>query len=384
MFDFDTLIDRKESDSHKWRKYRGKEIIPMWVADMDFASPPAVIQALQKRVDHKIFGYGEPDPRLKELICDHLLQSYLWVISPDWIVWLPGLVTGLNVACRSVGRPGSGVLTTTPVYPPFFTAPRFAGKRLQTCALTFSDKRWQVDIEALRQAMDAKTALFLLCNPHNPTGRVFTRNELETLADLCLRSNLTICSDEIHCDLVLEPGCKHLPMASLAPEVARRTITLMAPSKTFNIPGLGCAYAVISDPKLRSRFKRAMDGIVPHINLFGFVAAQAAYAHGKAWLVALLDYLRVNRDLVYEAVQQMEGLRMGPVEATYLAWIDARHAHFQDPARFFEQSGVGLSDGAYFDAPGFVRLNFGCQRNLLQTALQCMTHAVTHPQNTSR
>ncbi|MFZ1982856.1 MAG: PatB family C-S lyase, partial [Desulfatitalea sp.] len=353
-----------------------KEIIPMWVADMDFASPPAVIQALHQRVDHKIFGYGEPDPRLKELICDHLLQSHQWVISPEWIVWLPGLVTGLNVACRSVGRPGAGVLTMTPVYPPFFTAPGFAGKRLQTNALTFCDKRWQVDFEALRHAMDAKTALFLLCNPHNPTGRVFTRNELEALADLCLRANLTICADEIHCDLVLEPGCKHLPMAALAPEVARRTITLMAPSKTFNIPGLGCAYAVISDPKLRSRFKRAMDGIVPHINLFGFVAAQAAYAHGKPWWVALLKYLRGNRDLVYQAVQQMESLSMGPVEATYLAWIDARQGSFQDPARFFEQSGVGLSDGTFFGAPGFVRLNFGCPRSLLQTALQRMTHAV--------
>jgi cysteine-S-conjugate beta-lyase len=384
MFDFDTPIDRKGSDSHKWQKYRGKEIIPMWVADMDFASPSAVIQALQKRVDHKIFGYGEPDPRLKELVCDHLLQSYQWVISPEWIVWLPGLVTGLNVTCRSVGRPGSGVLTTTPVYPPFFTAPRFAGKRLQTSALTFSDKRWQVDFEALRQAMDAKTALFLLCNPHNPTGRVFTRNELETLADLCLRANLAICADEIHCDLVLEPGCKHLPVASLAPEVARCTITLMAPSKTFNIPGLGCAYAVISDPKLRSRFKRAMDGIVPHINLFGFVAAQAAYEHGQAWLAALRNYLRVNRDLVYEAVQQMEGLRMGPVEATYLAWIDSRHAHFQNPTRFFEQSGVGLSDGTYFGAPGFVRLNFGCPRSLLQTALQRMAHAVALARNPTR
>lgn len=384
LFDFDSPIDRKESDSHKWQKYRGEEIIPMWVADMDFASPPAVIQALHQRVDHKIFGYGEPDPRLKELISDHLLQSHQWVISPEWIVWLPGLVTGLNVTCRSVGRPGAGVLTMTPVYPPFLTAPRFAGKRLQTSGLAFSEKRWQVDFEALRQTMDAKTALFLLCNPHNPTGRVFTRNELETMADLCLRADLAICADEIHCDLVLEPGCKHLPMASLAPEVARRTITLMAPSKTFNIPGLGCAYAVISDPKLRSRFKRAMAGIVPHVNLFGFVAAQAAYEHGQPWLAALRDYLRVNRGLVYEAVRQMGGLTMGPVEATYLAWIDARHGHFNDPARSFEQSGVGLSDGTYFGAPGFVRLNFGCPRSLLHTALQRMIHAVTLPQSTSR
>lgn len=375
-FDFDTPIDRTDSDSHKWRKYKDKDVIPMWVADMDFASPPAVVQALRQRVDHAIFGYAEPLPRIKEAVVEHLRQRHRWDISPEWIVWLPGLVTGLNVACRSVGRPGAGVLTTPPIYPPFFTAPRLAGKRLQTSPLSFTASRWELDLDGLRQAVKGETSLFLLCNPHNPTGRVFTRQELEALAELCLNANLTICSDEIHCDLLLEPGCRHLPMASLSPEVARRTITLMAPSKTFNLPGLGCAYAVISDPKLRRRFLRAMAGIVPHINIFGYVAAQAAYEHGAPWLEALLEYLRDNRQLVYQAVRQMEGLRMAPVEATYLAWIDARQGGLEDPARFFEQNGVGLSDGAFFGAPGFLRLNFGCPRSLLATALERMTHAL--------
>jgi cystathionine beta-lyase len=375
-FDFDTGIDRRDSDSHKWRKYKDQDVIPMWVADMDFASPPAVLQALHQRVDHAIFGYAEPMPRLKEAVVEHLHQRHRWAISPEWIVWLPGLVTGLNVACRSVGRPGAGVLTTPPIYPPFFTAPRLAGKRLQTVPLVHGAARWELDLDGLGQAAKGGTSLFLLCNPHNPTGRVFTRQELEALAELCLNANLTICSDEIHCDLVLEPGCRHLPMASLSPEVARRTITLMAPSKTFNLPGLGCAYAVISDPKLRRRLLRAMAGIVPHVNILGYVAAQAAYEHGAPWLDALLAYLRNNRQLVYQAIGQMEGLRMTPVEATYLAWIDARHGGLEDPVRFFERNGVGLSDGALFGAPGFLRLNFGCPRSLLATALERMTHAL--------
>jgi cystathionine beta-lyase len=375
-FDFDTVIDRGDSDSHKWRRYKDQDVIPMWVADMDFASPPAVIQALHQRVDHAIFGYAEPHPRLKEVVVEHLHQRHRWDISPEWIVWLPGLVTGLNVACRTVGRAGSGVLTTPPIYPPFFTAPRLAGKRLQTSPLSYAESRWELDLGSLRQAAAHDTSLFMLCNPHNPTGRVFTRPELEALAELCLNANLTICSDEIHCDLVLETGCRHLPMAALSPEVAQRTITLMAPSKTFNLPGLGCAFAIISEPKLRRRFLRAMNGIVPHINIFGYVAAQAAYEHGALWLEALLEYLRDNRRLVYQAVRQMEGVQMAPVEATYLAWIDARQNRFENPARFFEQNGVGLSDGALFGAPGFLRLNFGCPRSLLTTALERMSQAL--------
>jgi cystathionine beta-lyase len=375
-FNFDTPIDRRASDSHKWRKYQDKDVIPMWVADMDFASPPAVLQALHQRVDHAIFGYAEPHPRLKEAVVEHLRQRHHWSISPEWIVWLPGLVTGLNVACRSVGRPGAGVVMTPPIYPPFFTAPRLAGKQLKTVPLAFTGSRWELDLDGPRRTAGDGSALFLLCNPHNPTGRVFSREELETLAEFCLRSNWTICADEIHCDLVLEPGRSHVPMASLSPEVAMRTITLMAPSKTFNLPGLGCAYAIISDPKLRRRFLRAMAGIVPHINLFGYVAAQAAYEHGLPWLDALLDYLRGNRQLVQQAITRMQGLHMATPEATYLAWIDARQAPFEEAARFFEQNGVGLSDGVHFGAPGYLRLNFGCPRSLLTTALNRMAEAI--------
>ena len=376
MYDFDAVVDRTLSDSHKWKRYGGRDIIPMWVADMDFQSPPEILEALHRRIDHGIFGYGKPSPRLKNTIIAHLHETYGWRVQPDWIVWLPGLVSGLNVACRSWGRSGAGILTTTPVYPPFLTAPGLAGKRLQTIDMVYDRHRWRFDWDALKEAIAPGTAMFLLCTPHNPTGRVFTRRELETLADACLRSRLVICSDEIHCDLVLEPKCRHIPMATISPEVADRTITLMAPSKTYNIPGLGCSFAVISNPELRRRFKRAMAGIVPHVNLLGFVATQAAFEFGAPWLEQLLGYLKKNRDRVFQWTRQFEAIEMAQVEATYLAWIDARSIEETRPAELFEAGGVGLSDGAAFGAPGFVRLNFGCSRVLLEKALDRMTHTI--------
>ena len=376
MFNFDTVIDRSNSDSHKWQKYSGRDIIPMWVADMDFPSPPAIVDALRRRVDHAIFGYGSPSPQLKEAVIAYLHENYSWDVSREWIVWLPGLVTGLNVACRSWGRSGAGILTALPVYPPFLTAPGLAGKRLRTTHLSFENQKWQFDWDALRDTIDVRTAMFLLCSPHNPTGRVWTRAELETLADICLKSGMVICSDEIHCDLVLEPGCRHIPTATIDPEVADRTITLMAPSKTYNIPGLGCAFAIVSNPKLRMRFKRAMAGIVPHVNVLGFVASQAAYQHGKPWLAAVIDYLRRNRDQIVDRVNQWPGVTMGPIEATYLAWMDMQALGGKNATVRFEEAGVGLSDGAAFGAPGFVRLNFGCSRHVLAEALARMTRAI--------
>lgn len=375
-FDFDSPVPRTDSDSYKWHKYQGKDIIPMWVADMDFQSPPAVLDALHRRVEHGIFGYGRPDPALKEVLVAHLVQKYDWQIDPGWIVWLPGLVCGVNVASRSVGRYGAGIATTTPIYPPFLTAPKFSSKKLQTFKMRNALHQWHLDFEEMERQVDHRTALMLLCNPHNPTGRVFTMNELQRLAAFCLDRGITICSDEIHCDLVLEPGCKHIPLASISAEVADHTITLMAPSKTYNIPGLGCSFAVISNPKLRNRFKRAMAGIVPSVNLFGFAATLAAYRYGNEWLKALLSYLRSNRDLVFREINGIAGLTMTQVEATYLAWIDTRSSGISSPGRFFESAGVGLSDGASFGAPGFVRLNFGCPRSILAEALDRIRHAM--------
>lgn len=376
MTDFNTFIDRSKTDSVKWRKYLNRDIIPMWVADMDFPSPPAVIDALHQRVEHGVFGYGMPGSSLTDAIVSYHHRSFDWHVEPKWIIWLPGLVTGLNVACRSTGSVGDTVLTIVPVYPPFLTAPKFSQRKLKTTRLYFADDKWQLDFENLDDAIDVSTKLFLLCNPHNPTGRVFTKQELLQLAHFCLKHDVIICSDEIHCDLVLDADCRHIPMASLSPEIARRTITLMAPSKTYNIPGLNCSYAVVPDDSLRRKFKQAMAGIVPHVNVLGMVAAQAAYEHGQSWLDSLIDYLRNNRDLVYQAINQINGLVMGPVQATYLAWIDTRRLEIPYPAQWFENAGVGLSNGKEFDGSGFVRLNFGCSRNLLTQALERISKAV--------
>lgn len=380
-FDFDTRINRTGTASLKWDRYDGKDVIPFWVADMDFLSPPSVMAALHQRVDHGVFGYTLPSTGLVEAVIGHLFDRYGWRVDPAWLVWLPGLVCGLNVACRATGQEEDGVVTAVPVYPPFLSAPRLSGRTLTTTELVNDCGIWRFDRDSFRRAINARTRLFLLCNPHNPVGRAFTRQELEELAAICAERDLVICSDEIHAGLVLDAEREHLPLAALSPEIARRTITLMAPSKTYNLPGLGCAFAVIPDDALRRRFRAAMAGIVPHVNLLGFTAAEAAYRDGEIWRQELLAYLRYNRDLVTEAVRTMPGLATTHVEATYLAWIDARGMGGRDPARFFEAAGVGLSDGADFGAPGFVRLNFGCSRSLLHEGLDRMRRSLLSAEN---
>ena len=364
---FDHPPDRRGSDSIKWSKYAGRDILPLWVADMDFSAPPAVIATLQQRMEHGVFGYGGPWPTLTESVLAHLESEYNWHIAPEWIVWLPGLVTGLNVACRAVD---GDVLTATPIYPPFLSAPKFSGRRLQRCALAQIDGDWQWDKLALKSALTATTRLFLLCHPHNPVGRCWNRDELLDLAAFAEENDLVVCSDEIHCGLILDADKRHIPFASLSPAAAKRSITLMAPSKTYNVPGLGCAFAVIPDPVLRHRFEHAMHGIVPHVNVLGLAACEAAYRDCGDWHEALIAYLAANRDRVFVAVNGEKGVKMSRVEATYLAWIDVRGLGLDSPAAHFEAHGLGLSDGQDFGAPGWLRLNFGCPRSTLEEALR--------------
>jgi cystathionine beta-lyase len=374
-FDFDMSVERRDTASMKWDRYKGKDIIPLWVADMDFCSPPAVIDALHKRLEHGVFGYTIPPDDLNKIVASMLKAEYGWPIKPQWLVWLPGLVTGLNAACRAVGEDNDSVMTAVPVYPPFLSAPVNSRRNLIKVPLWEKDNRWGFDFDRLENAITADTRLFLLCNPHNPVGRVFTRDELTTLAAICEKHDIVICSDEIHCGLLLDRDKTHIPTATLAPEVAERTITLMSPSKTFNLPGLGCAFAVISEKKLRQRFSAAMAGIVPLVNAMGYTAAAAAYRDCSDWHASLLDYLRGNREIVACAVGEMPLLSLTPVEATFLAWIDMRASDLKNPVRFFEDAGVGLQDGIEFDGRGFVRLNFGCARALLEQALQRMSSA---------
>lgn len=369
-FDFDAAIDRRPTSSNKWNKYQGRDILPMWVADMDFVSPPSVLAALHERVEHGVFGYTDPPESLVEAVRDHNRRRYGWEIDPDWFVWLPGLVQGINLACRAVGQTGDGVITATPIYPPFLRAPGLAGRELIRVPLVEQASGWGWDFAALAAAITPRTRLLLLCHPHNPVGRAWTAAELGELVALARRHDLVICSDEIHCDLLLEPDARHLPLAHVAPEYADRTITLIAPSKTWNLAGLGCSLALIPDPALRRRFSLEMAGLVPSVNLLGYTAAEAAYRDEGGWRAALLDYLRGNRELLRSWFRDSRRLHCHLPEATYLAWIDARALDAANPLPHFEALGVGLSDGRDFGLPGYLRLNFGCRRVLLAEALR--------------
>ena len=375
-FDFDRPVDRRSVPGEKWGRFSGRDVLPLWVADMDFAAAPAIVDAVQKRVDHAVFGYTDVWPGLIGAIIEGVWRDHRWRIEPEWLVWLPGVVSGFNLAARVVGAPGDEMFTATPVYPPFLHAPDNNARRLLTCPLIEHDGRWEWDRDAVEATLTPRTRLFMLCNPHNPVGRVFDREELEWIGRLAHRHDLVICSDEIHCGLVLDQARTHIPLAALDESIARRTITLMAPSKTWNIPALYFAFAVIPDPGLRRRYLQAMRGLIPHPNVLGMVAAEAAYRDGEPWRQALLGYLRSNRRCVLDAVARMPGLATTPPEATYLAWIDCRNSGLDDPAAFFEAAGVGLSDGRAFGAPGFLRLNFGCTRATLHEALARMDRAL--------
>ena len=380
-FDFDTVIDRRGTDSQKWQKYAGRDILPLWVADMDFLSPPAVIAAVQARAAHGIFGYARPVKSSVDAFVDALAQRYGWQVDPAWLVWLPGLVVGLNVTAQAFAGVGDEVLALTPVYPPFMSAPKNSGRvsvqvpmRLEAAA-----RRWGIDWAALEKAVTPKTKLFLLCNPHNPVARVWRRDELVRLGEFCVRHNLVLCSDEIHCDLILD-DLPHVPTALLGAEIARRTVTLMAPSKTYNMPGLGISIAIIPDAGLRAQFLRAAAGIVAEVNTLAYTACEAAYRDSEPWRQELLKYLRGNRDFLLDFVaRELPGVKVeAPIEATYLAWLNVSAHKLADPIAHFEAHGVGLSDGAFFGAPrgSHVRLNFGCTRATLTAALARMQRAL--------
>ncbi|MFG0833817.1 MalY/PatB family protein [Aeromonas bivalvium] len=375
MFDFDREIDRSGTMSLKWDKYKEQDVLPMWVADTDFVSPPAVIEALTERVAHGVFGYSRPSPRLIELIVARMKERYGWQIEAQWLVFLPGVVPGLNLACKAWSQHGRGIITPKPVYYPFLQAPGFNDRPLLTVPMVEQDARWVLDIAELeRQAPSAD--LLLLCNPHNPGGTIFTREELEAIDAIAERHNLVICSDEIHCDLLLDQGARHIPYGALSPAAAERSAVMMAPSKTFNIAGLCCSFAVVANPRLRLKLQQAMRGISADVNLLGYVAAEAAYEGGDAWLAAQLDYLRGNLALIEAAVARWPGVTLARNQATYLAWIDVAGLTLEDPIAFFEQAGVGLSPGAQFGDAQFVRLNFGCTRARLTEALARMERAI--------
>ncbi|MEO6875868.1 MAG: PatB family C-S lyase [Opitutaceae bacterium] len=381
-FDFDTPVQRAGTDSQKWQKYAGRDILPMWVADMDFKSSPAIIAALEQRVAQGIYGYARPVKATTDAMVAALASRYGWKVDAAWLVWLPGLVVGLNVAAQAFAAVGDEVLTLAPVYPPFMSGPKNSG-RISVQApfvLNAAAGRWDIDWAAVERAVTTRSKMFYLCNPHNPLARVWRRDELTRLAEFCLKHGLVLCSDEIHCDLILDPALQHIATATLSPAIAARTVTLMAPSKTYNIPGLGTSFAVIPDPALRAQFIRASAGIVAEVNTLGFTACEAAYRDSEDWRQALLTYLRGNRDYLLDFItRELPGIKVeAPIEATYLAWLNVAALNLPDPIAHFENHGVGLSDGAFFGAPKghYVRINFGCTRATLTEGLRRMKAAL--------
>ena len=373
--DFGQHVERRGTDSLKWDLYPD-DVLPLWVADMDFPSPPAVIEALEKRASHGIFGYSLPPASLKEAIVERAEARYDWLVQREWIVFLPGVVPGLTVTTEAFSAPGEAVMTIVPAYPPFLEVPPARGRRLISVPAVLMDGRWQLPLDDMEAAVTPDTRLLLFCHPHNPLGRVWSADEVAAVVDFCRRHGLVLCSDEIHCDLILD-DVQHVPTSSLGAEADEVTVTLLSPSKTFNLPGLNFAYAIIPDAELRRRFKEAADGWLPLPGCFAVTAAEAAYRHGDDWHDELIAYLRANRDLLEAFVRdELPGVRLTHVEATYLAWLDVSGCGVADAAKACRQARLALSAGDAFGDGGGMRLNFGCPRDTLEEALRRLRSAL--------
>ncbi len=379
-FDFDTPVNRRHTDSVKWR--HPDDVLPMWVADTDFTTLPEVIAALHERVAHGVFGYHYESPTLRQTVVEWVEKRYGWQIDPTWIIFPPDVMRGVNWTAQTVAQPGDGILLQTPVYGPFFDVVRNGGFVMQDARLVLDENgRYGLDMAAFEAAVTPESRAFLLCNPQNPTGRVFTRTELEALAECCLRHDITIIADEIHADLIYSES-QHTPIASLSPEIARRTATFIAPSKTFNLAGLKAAVGIIPDEDLRKRMEKSQRGLIARINVLGMVAMETAYREGGPWLDALLRYLQGNRDYLLDFVANdgLPGVRMARPDGTFLAWLDFRETPWADaPARHIRQEAkVVMNEGAWFGetGAGFARLNFGCPRSTLEEGLSRIRRAL--------
>ena len=376
-FDFDSLITRRGTGSIKYD--RRPELDPFWVADMDFVSAPAILKALHDRVDHGIFGYAQAHAGLNEAVIAYLSERRGATVPLEQIIHLGGLVPALSLAARAFCKAGDAVMTCTPVYPPFIGVHHDAHVSLITVDHAMADGRWTFDWQAMENAVTPETKIFLLCNPQNPLGRVFSAAEVAKLAAFCETHDLVLVSDEIHCDLIFdETATPHFSALNLPEKLAKRTITLLAPSKTWNIAGLGYAFAVIPDDSLRRKFIAARGHTLPEINALSYYAAGAAYRDGEPWREELMVYLKSNRDILVDFINtRCPGLTAAAGEATYLAWIDARGMGVENPAAHFEKkAGLFLSDGAYFGWPGWFRFNFGCPRARMLEGLEKIAAAL--------
>lgn len=375
-FNFDDTPSRKETFSFKWQKYKGKDIIPAWVADTEFRCAEPILGAISRHVEHGNLGYILPAQQTDAVnaVVRWLADKHNWQIKPEWLVWTPGVVPAFNVACKAYCEPGDKVLIQTPNYPPLLAAPQINQLERVDIGTVIDNSnpenpRYTLDFEALeKHAADPKCKLFIVCNPMNPVGSVLTQNEIDRIAKICNQHNVRLCSDEIHCDLILEPGKSHIP-AGRVNELETNSVTLMAASKTFNVAGLGTSFAVIPDAGLRRQFTQAAAGIMPWVTVLGLAATQAAFTECDDWHQAQLAYLKENRDRVFEAVNSIEGLSMIKPDATFLAWVDASGLNVDNVLSWAEQKGVGPSPGADFHQADHFRINYGCSKQMLDDIL---------------
>ena len=375
-FNFDAPVNRKNSDSIRWDRYAGDDVIPLWVADMDFQSPPCVMDALAARVQQGVFGYTHAPDSMRSAIAGYIAEHYDWEVDPDWIVILPSVVSGLYTAVRQLTTPIEHILVPQPVYHHLRLACSEAPRPYTEIPLALENDRWVLPWQALDQFYQTNTKLALLCNPQNPGGTIYTKSELLQFAAFCEAHDLLICSDEIHAGLVLDEQNRHVPLASLNQRISMRTVTLMSLNKVFNFPGIGLAWAVAENPRLRAAMQTDLHRTIAEPGLMAYTATMAALRDGEVWRQSLLQYLRGNRDYVAKRIDAMPLLKVARVEASYLAWIDCSALGCADPHALFLASGLALSPGTQFNAPQCVRLNFGTQRALLEKAMDRMALAL--------
>ncbi len=385
-YNFDEIIPREGTGSvkHDLKKalFNSESVTPMWVADMDFRTPDFIIGAIQKRLDHEILGYTYIGPSFYESIVNWNKRHHKWNIKPEWICFSPGVVPALNMLVMAFSNPGDSIIIQPPVYFPFFTAVRNHGRNLVVNPLAYRNGKYEMDLADLEAKIDSNTRMLILCSPHNPTGNVWSPETLLKLAEICLKNNILIVSDEIHADLVYS-GYRHIPLASLSDELAANTITCMAPSKTFNIAGLSTSYLVIPNVQLRKRFEKVLDEVhVGEGNIFGFVAAEAAYNHGDNWLSQLMAYLEGNRDFLSDFIEKhIPAIRVIIPQATFLVWLDCSGLGLKPDALkkfMIYEAGLGLNDGPQFgpQGEGFQRINIACSRQVLHEALKKLQASV--------
>jgi cystathionine beta-lyase len=374
MSQFDKIISRFNTDSVRWDKYN-KNIIPLWVADMDFETPQCVVDAITKRLDHKVFGYTHAPYQLKEEITQYIKDQFDWTIEPEWIVFTPSLVSSLYSIAQQLTLADDHVLTLQPVYHHILQAASFSNRDYSAVPLDNYNNRLILSADGLKHYQKNNTRLLFFCNPHNPGGSVYTKAELNEVAKFCVNNNIVICSDEIHCNMIHD-GIQHIPIASLSEEIADQSVTLMSLNKVFNIPGLGLAWMICKNKEIRKKIQAQIGTLIPDPQIISYVSTQAALRHGEPWRQELIQYLESNKLMLKNDIKQMQPLQMYTMEASYLAWIDCSQLEIEDPAQLFLEHGLALQPGSMFQQDNHVRINIATPKSVLSEAVGRMHAAI--------